>query len=132
MSAPPRLARLIYGLIGIAVAHEMYLIALAKLPAFIRRGSLLVDLARHRVTLDEVPLPLSPLEFKLLAYLASQAPRVIAPQELVRQVHGFEATPLEARDLVRYHVYHIRQKAARSGRPDLIRTVHGVGYTLGE
>jgi DNA-binding response OmpR family regulator len=100
---------------------------------FIKRRGLFVDLTRHIITLDDSLLELSPTEFKVLAYLASEAPRVISPQELVREVQGYESNAWEARDLARYHIYRIRQKIAQAtGREDLIRTVHGVGYTLSE
>jgi DNA-binding response OmpR family regulator len=94
---------------------------------------LIVDFMRHVMTLDGHLLELSPTEFDLLAYLASEAPRVISPQELVREVQGYESEAWEARDTVRYHVYRIRRKAkAATGRTDIIRTVRGVGYTMGE
>jgi two-component system, OmpR family, response regulator len=100
---------------------------------FIKRNTLFVDLTRHVITLDDTLLELSPTEFNLLAYLASEAPRVISPKELVREVQGYENTPWEARDLARYHIYRIRQKVSKAtGRDNLIRTVRGVGYTLNE
>jgi len=100
---------------------------------FIKLGGLFVDLTRHVITLDDTLLELSPTEFKLLTYLASESPRVISPQELVREAQGYESNPWEARDLARYHIYRIRQKVSQAtGRDNLIRTVHGVGYTLNE
>jgi len=100
---------------------------------FLQQGGLTVGLTRHVMTLDGHLLELSPTEFDLLAYLASEAPRVISPQELVREVQGYESEAWEARDTVRYHVYRIRRKAkAATGRTDIIRTVRGVGYTIGE
>jgi DNA-binding response OmpR family regulator len=68
-----------------------------------------------------------------LAYLIGESPRVISPQELVREIQGYESEPWEARDMVRYHVYRIRQKikAAAPGE-SVIRTVRGVGYTVSD
>ncbi len=100
---------------------------------FIKQGGLFVDFTRHVVTLDDTLIELSPTEFKLLGYLASEKPRVVSPQELVQEAQGYESNPWEARDLARYHIYRIRQKVAQAtGRDNLIRTVHGVGYTLNE
>jgi DNA-binding response OmpR family regulator len=94
-------------------------------------GDLIVDYMRHLITLDGELLELSPTEFDLLAYLVSEAPRVVAPQELVREVQGYEAEPWEAKETVRYHIYRIRQKIkAATGRKDVLRTVRGVGYTI--
>ncbi len=100
---------------------------------FLRRGGLIVDLTRHVITLQGHLLELSPTEFGLLAYLVSEAPRVVPPQELVREVQGYETEPWEASETVRYHIYRIRQKIkAATGRDDVIRTVRGVGYTIDE
>ncbi|MBN1179125.1 MAG: response regulator transcription factor, partial [Anaerolineae bacterium] len=99
---------------------------------FLQRGRLIVDIMRHVITLDGKLLELSPTEFDLLAYMASEAPRVVPPRELVREVQGYESDLQEARDVVRYHVYRIRRKVKdATGCDDVIRTVRGVGYTLG-
>lgn len=100
---------------------------------FLHRAGLIVDLMRHVITLEGQLLELSPTEFDLLAHLISEAPRVIPPQELVREVQGYEAEQWEASETVRYHIYRIRQKIKEAtGREDVIRTVRGVGYTINE
>jgi DNA-binding response OmpR family regulator len=98
---------------------------------FLQREGLIVDLMRHVITLDGQMLELSPTEFALVAYLVSEAPRVVPPQELVRAVQGYECEPWEARETLRYHVHRIRQKVRRATkRMDIIHTVRGVGYTI--
>jgi DNA-binding response OmpR family regulator len=104
-----------------AVSHE---------GRFLRWGGLIVDVPRHVVTLDGTLLELSPTEFDMLAYLASEAPRVVPPQELVREVQGYESEIWEARDTVRYHVYRIRRKFREVTEREVIETVRGVGYAL--
>lgn len=100
---------------------------------FLRYGGLILDLTRHVVTLDDTLLELSPTEFNLLAHLVSEAPRVVSPQELVREVLGHGSELWEAQDMVRSHICHIRRKTeAATGRSNLIRTVRGVGYTIGD
>jgi DNA-binding response OmpR family regulator len=100
---------------------------------FVQRGGLIVDLAQHVITLDGHLLELSLTEFDVLAYLASEAPRVIPPQELVREVQGHTSELWEARDIVRQYIHSLRQKIMKaSGRTDIIRTVRGVGYALHE
>jgi len=99
---------------------------------FLKQGNLIVDLMRHVITLDGRILELSPTEFALLAYLVSEFPRVISSHELVRAVQGYECEPWEARETLRYHIHRIRRKVrGTTGHADLIRTVRGVGYTLG-
>lgn len=100
---------------------------------FIQRGQLMIDLLRHAITLDGHILELSPTEFSLLAYLADAYPKVVSAKTLVRAVQGYEVSSLEASDVLRYHIHRIRLKVRQAtGRPDLIRTVRGVGYTLTE
>jgi DNA-binding response OmpR family regulator len=100
---------------------------------FLERGELIVDLMRHVITLRGELLELSPTEFDLLAFLVSEAPRVVSPQELVREVQGYESEQWEASETVRYHVYRIRNKIKQAtGSTGVIRTVRGVGYTIAE
>ncbi|MDX1524031.1 MAG: response regulator transcription factor [Anaerolineae bacterium] len=107
--------------------------ALEESGRFLQKSGLVVDFLRHVITLDDNLLELSPTEFNLLAYLISEAPRVVPPQELVREVQGYESEQWEASETVRQHVHRIRQKIKEaSGRTDIIRTVRGVGYTIDE
>jgi len=100
---------------------------------FLKRGKLIVDLMRHVITLDGRILELSPTEFALLAYLVSEFPRVVSSHELVRAAQGYECEPWEARETLRYHIHRIRRKVRSvASHADLIRTVRGVGYTLGD
>ena len=98
---------------------------------FLQRGGLIVDLLRHVITIDGHLLDLSPTEFDLLACMIRKAPRVISPQELVRDVQGYESEQWEASETVRQHIYRIRQKIRETtGRTNVIHTVRGVGYTI--
>ncbi len=100
---------------------------------FLQREGLIVDFMRHVITLDDHLLELSPTEFDILALLISEAPRVLTPQELVSESRGYDIEPWDARDMVRHHIYRIRKKIrAVTGHSDVIRTVRGVGYALGE
>ncbi|MEE8391072.1 MAG: response regulator transcription factor [Anaerolineae bacterium] len=102
-------------------------------PRFLQRGGLIVDYVRRQITLDGHPLELSATEFDLLAYIIGEAPRVVSAQELVREVRGYESKPWEASKAVRSHIHHIRQKiASTTGRKDIIQTVRGTGYVIGE
>jgi DNA-binding response OmpR family regulator len=102
-----------------------------QLPGRLQKRGLVIDLAQHRIALDGHRLELSPTEFDVLVYLAQKAPNVVSAQELVSNVLGYACDRFEAADIVRHHIYHIRQKAtACSGRSDVIRTVRGIGYAL--
>lgn len=95
------------------------------------QARLIVDAVRHIITLDDQSLDLSPTEFNLLAYLVQEMPRVISLQELAYKVLGYEGELWELGDLMRTHIYRIRQKLKVSGsNTDVIHTVRGVGYTI--
>ena len=100
---------------------------------FLQQGGLIVDLLRHVITMDGHLLDLSPTEFDLLACLIRKAPQIVSPQELVRDVQGYESEQWEASETIRQHIYRIRQKIKEAaGRTNVIRTVRGVGYTIAE
>ncbi|MCB9079079.1 MAG: response regulator transcription factor [Anaerolineaceae bacterium] len=97
----------------------------------VQKGGLIIDFDRHSITLNHYPLDLSPTEFDLLVYLVTKSPRVIPAQELVAAVQGYETMQLEASNLIRTHIYHIRQKIKQAtGQSDLIRTIRNVGYQI--
>lgn len=98
---------------------------------FLHYGSLIVDFSQHVIILQGQLLELSPTEFNVMAYLASEAPRVVSPQELLREVQGYDSDLWEAREMVRQYIFSIRQKIKEAtGLADIIRTVRGIGYTV--
>jgi DNA-binding response OmpR family regulator len=98
----------------------------------VQQRGLLIDPARHTVTLDDALLDLGPVEFNVLAYLVGEAPRVVAAEEIARKVQGYHDVPDEACDTVRSHIYHIRTKMKAATGRDTIRTVRGIGYAITE
>ena len=99
-------------------------------PEVMRLGALEVDLEARLAHLDGSELPLTRIEFDLLATLLSGPRRVWPRETLLRTVWGTEW----AGDghLVEVHMGNLRRKLGddpRNGR--YIRTVRGVGYRLG-
>lgn len=87
-------------------------------------GDLSVDLNRMSVACRGVPVSLTPLEFRLVAYLALHHDRVVAPTELLEHLYGDddskEANALEA----------IIARLRRKLGPGIIGTRRGFGYFL--
>lgn len=87
-------------------------------------GTLAIDSNRMTATLSGVPLSLSALEYRLLAYLALHHDRVVAPTELLEHLYGDddarEANALEAL------VARLRRKLG----PGIVGTRRGFGYFL--
>jgi DNA-binding response OmpR family regulator len=83
-----------------------------------------IDLQARRIHRGDEEIHLTRIEFDLLVYLASR-PRAAVPREtLLEQVWGW-ASGVETRT-VDSHVKALRRKLGT----ELIRTVHGVGYSL--
>jgi two-component system phosphate regulon response regulator PhoB len=95
-------------------------------PAPERVGPIRLDTEAHRAYVAEEEIPLTPLEFRLLATLMSRTGRVQSREQLLSDV--WEMSPdLETRT-VDTHVKRLREKLG-SAR-DLLETVRGVGYRL--
>ena len=90
----------------------------------IRLGDVVIDQVERRVRRAGVEVHLTPTEFELLARLAAR-PRAVLPREqLLGEVWGWaDASTTRTVDS---HIKALRRKLG----PDLIRTVHGVGYAL--
>jgi len=97
----------------------------------VRAGSIIIDRERHEVLLGDIPLDLTPTEFDILAYMAERAPSVLSPQEIARVVFSYEVSDVEARELVRWHIHHLRHKLeVDPDQPNLLKNVRGIGYKL--
>jgi DNA-binding response OmpR family regulator len=87
-------------------------------------GELHVDLNRMTVALRGLPVPVTPLEFRLMAYLAVHRDRIVSPGELLEHLYGDddgrEANALEA------IVARVRRKLGAG----VIGTRRGFGYFL--
>ena len=87
-------------------------------------GPLVVDSARHEVTLEGREVILTPTEFRLLHLLASHPGRVFTRDLLVTRVIGDGAAVIDRN--IDVHVRSIRKKLGP--HRDLIATIRGVGY----
>ncbi|HET9516832.1 MAG TPA: response regulator transcription factor [Actinoplanes sp.] len=134
-------------LVGLAVGADDYLtkpfsmrVLTARVHALLRRanrsatepadrarlrfGDLEINKAERRVLRGGVEVHLTPTEFDLLVHLAG-APRTVLPRErLLAEVWGW--ADASGTRTVDSHIKGLRRKLG----PDLIRTVHGVGYAL--
>ncbi len=91
----------------------------------IRIGELMIDPATRQVFRNGDEAHLTPTEFDLLLRLARDAARRLRPQPPARARSGATRSPTGERT-VDSHVRSIRSKLG----PDVIRTVHGIGYAL--
>jgi two-component system phosphate regulon response regulator PhoB len=90
----------------------------------IRAGSLLLDIPRHVVRLNNKVIELTATEFKLLTVLVQRRGRVQSREQLLREVWGYD-TPIETRT-VDTHMRRLREKLGPPAQ--YLDTVRGVGY----
>ena len=90
-------------------------------------GKLSVDFSRNEVLVDGTPIKLTSTERKLLYYLIRNEGRILSHESLLTKVWG--DTYIDARDLLRVHIQHLRQKLEDNAEsPNVIVTEHGIGY----
>lgn len=90
-------------------------------------GNISIDLARRVVERDGQALHLTPIEYRLLTYLAGQANRVVTHRQLLTVVWG----PGHSEDshYVRVHMANLRKKIeADPSLPRHLITESGIGY----
>jgi two-component system, OmpR family, KDP operon response regulator KdpE len=94
-------------------------------------GPLTIDLDRREVTRAGVPVRLTPTEFRMLAFLARHAGRIVTHGQILKEVWGGSAAAEPHH--VRVHMADLRKKIEDDpARPKLLVTELGVGYRLRE
>jgi two-component system KDP operon response regulator KdpE len=92
-------------------------------------GQLRVDLGQQRVSVAEQPVPLTAIEYRLLATLIRYAGKVVPHGRLLQEVWGAHTT-YDAQ-VLSVSVRHLRHKLeAEPARPRYLLTELGVGYRL--
>jgi len=90
-------------------------------------GKLSVNFATNEITVGGKPVKLTSIESKLLYHLIKNEGRLLPHDNLLQKVWG--ETYTDARDLLRVHIKHLRQKLGDSiESPKIIVTEHGMGY----
>lgn len=91
------------------------------------RGQLRLDVARRQTWIGDRELQLTPIEFGLLHYLASQPGQNVSKEQLFRNVWGYNF--FGDTNLVEVGVRRLREKIERdASRPEIILTVRGASY----
>ena len=111
---------------------------LARIKAVLRRtlrdsdgeiletGTLRLDPATHRVSINNTSLELAPMEFQLLQFFMTHPERVYNRQQLIDRVWGTNAWVEER--TVDVHIRRLRKTLEPSGHDRLVQTVRGSGY----
>ena len=98
----------------------------------IRRGDLVIDLERRRVSRNGDRISLTTTEFELLRYLAARPGRVYSRRELLELARDYDSLDQDERT-INVHISHIRDKIEPDpARPRYIKTLRGAGYAFAE
>ena len=111
--------------IRVALRHSE--LSIGNKQSIITAGSLQIDLARHTVLFNHEEIHLTATEFKLLAYLAAHADRVLTHQAILTQVWGLN--DFDHVEYLRVYIGQLRKKLeANPDEPQILLTEPGIGY----
>lgn len=92
----------------------------------LRAGSLQLDLLKMRVSVDGVPLKVTPLEYRLLNYLLHHNGQVVSQETLAENIYFKDQEPDS--NAIEVLVGRLRRKIGS----DIIHTKRGFGYMISE
>ncbi len=88
-----------------------------------------INSSDHSCHLYGEPVPLTPIEFRILHLLCRNAGKVVSTEEIFEKVWGEEY--LDSNNTVMVHIRRIREKMHEKPKnPRFIKTVWGVGYKI--
>ena len=91
-------------------------------------GNFEINTSTRIVSVNGKPLNLTPKEYDLLLYFASNKNRVLSKQTIAEHLWGDYVDHLENLDFVYQHIKNIRKKMKEAGASDYIKSVYSVGY----
>lgn len=90
-------------------------------------GPIALDINTHQVWRDNHEIKLTPTCFKILEFLVNRAPGVVLRQEIEDVLWPDD---LPDQDILRKHVYQLRNKVDKPFTENIIETVPKLGYRL--
>jgi len=93
-------------------------------------NDLVLEQATGQVRRGDEVIALTPIEFRLLMYLARHRGQALSRAQIVEAVWGF-APDIESEKTVNVHIRRLREKVElKPDQPSLILTVPGIGYRM--
>jgi two-component system KDP operon response regulator KdpE len=112
--------------IRVALRHSAQTLGSQK-NQIIHTDHLVIDLAMHTVLRDGEEIKLTATEFKLLAYLAANAGRVLTNQSIL--THVWDPADADRVEYLRVYIRQLRKKLETDpDHPQIIRNEPGIGY----
>ena len=96
-------------------------------PQELKFANLTVNFTRHEAYINQKPLKLTPVEFKLLGVFVREPNRVFSRTQLVEKVLGYDFDGFDR--TIDVHILNLRRKLEQTpDQPQYIKTVYGSGY----
>jgi two-component system, OmpR family, alkaline phosphatase synthesis response regulator PhoP len=96
-------------------------------PEELKINKLSVNFVRHEASVEEKPLKLTPVEFKLLGVFVREPNRVFSRAQLVEKVLGYDFDGFDR--TIDVHILNLRRKIEpEASQTQYIKTVYGSGY----
>jgi DNA-binding response OmpR family regulator len=89
-------------------------------------GGITIDPERFEVIVEQQPVTLTPVEFKILHLLAQNPGKVFSRERILDHLWGNEKAVIDR--TVDVHIKNLRDKLGTSG--DLVKNIRGVGYKV--
>lgn len=96
----------------------------------VRVNEISINTKTMEVTVEETPVDLTPKEYELLVYFASNKNHVLSKQTIAEHLWGDYVDHLDNLDFVYQHIKNLRKKLVNAGAHNYIESVYSIGYKL--
>ena len=90
-------------------------------------GDLVVNEKQQKAARQNIPLKMSQTDFAILMLLVKAYPNAVSRQQVVNKIWGEESPDS---DVLRSHVYTLRQALDKPFDSPMLKTIHGIGFKL--
>lgn len=94
----------------------------------VRANEISINTKTREVLVDEELVDVTPKEYDLLLYFASNKNRVLSKQNIAEHLWGDYVDHLDNLDFVYQHIKNLRKKLVDAGANDYIESVYSIGY----
>jgi DNA-binding response OmpR family regulator len=98
----------------------------------IRINEISLNTQTREVFIDENLVELTPKEYDLMLYFASNKNRVLSKQNIAEHLWGDYVDQLDNLDFVYQHIKNLRKKLMKNGANDYIESIYSIGYKLND
>lgn len=96
----------------------------------VRVNEISIHTGAREVSVEDTAVELTPKEYDLLLYFASNKNHVLSKQTIAEHLWGDYADHLDNLDFVYQHIKNLRKKLVKAGAHDYIESVYSIGYKL--